>query len=542
MSSGEIRRLQQDILQRRASEINRFEPQNIDRIRLLQTQLLAGKVPVSKKLLKEQKKKKKKGRKTKNLRSDVARMMKEQRAAEKGETRDIRVRDERGRLKVVGQTEERRIIGDPVDGGAGSGVIPELEAEKIQRQERQQILDRRERVADRRQRLAIEDRRATDEANFRRLELQDRQRLAIEDRRERVAATLLGREQQIADRQARLAIEGLPQRPPPLEFTRVQREQAAALAQQQEEFQAENQYQRQFQARADARLRQLEDRFGQGDASLAENRARVEALEERERRRQEPLVRPADYDSVILDAVDTDRFRDDFERSAREGLGLDLFSASQTPVRASAQDRSALADEWTSQYTAKQEASSNRVDAGYIEAQRAEILGGGEGAPLTPEDRPGSGLRADLDNPSFYARPSPSQARPNTPELLTESAFDRSAAAAQEEVASALSTGLDLPSISPEPRGSPAALGPSAPSRLTSTAEAFPEFEPQPEPERLQQEDSVQPRILRGSPEAPDRFGEFAAEGDVSRSLQGQRRVPVGVEQEGAGQVEEESP
>ena len=109
-------------------------------------------------------------------------------------------------------------------------------------------------------------------------------------------------------------------------------------------------------------MRQLEDRFGQGDASLAENRARVEALEERERRRQEPRVRPADYDSVILDAVDTDQFRDDFERSAREGLGL--FSASQTPVRASAEDRSALADEWTSQYTAKQEASSHRVDAG----------------------------------------------------------------------------------------------------------------------------------------------------------------------------------
>ena len=72
MSSGEIRRVQQDILQRRASEINRFEPQNIDRIRLLQTQLLAGKVPVSKKLLKEQKKRKRKGRKAKNLRSDVA--------------------------------------------------------------------------------------------------------------------------------------------------------------------------------------------------------------------------------------------------------------------------------------------------------------------------------------------------------------------------------------------------------------------------------------------------------------------------------------
>ena len=472
MSSGEIRRLQQDILQRRASEINRFEPQNIDRARLLQTQFLAGKVPVSKKLLKEQKKKKRKGRKAKNLRSDVARMMKEQRAAEKGETRDK-------------DTEERRIIGDPV--AAGSGLIPEIEDRKIQ----QQILDRRERVADRQQR----ERFQTDDLVFRRLELQDRQR-------------------------------------PALEFTRVADEQRQALAQQQADYQDQNQ--RQFAAAFDAQRQQLEDRFGQGDAYLAENRQRVEALEDRERRRQEPVVRPADYDSLLLDASDV---RDDFSTAAG------LTEAVETPIRASsskAQDRSALADEWTSQYTAKQEASSNRVDAGYIEAQREEILGGGEPVPLTPQlqDRAGSCLRADLDNPSFYARPSPSQARPNTPELLTESAFDRAATTAQEEV-SALSTGLDLPSISPETRGSPAALGPSAPSKLTSTAEAFPGFD-SPEPERLQQEDSVQPRILRGDPEAPDRFGDFASEGDVSRSLQGQRRVPVGVETEGAGQVEEE--
>jgi len=57
MSTGEIRRLQQDLLQRRTAGVNIFEPQNIDRIRLLQTQLLAKQVPVSKKLLKEQKKK-----------------------------------------------------------------------------------------------------------------------------------------------------------------------------------------------------------------------------------------------------------------------------------------------------------------------------------------------------------------------------------------------------------------------------------------------------------------------------------------------------
>ena len=505
MSSGEIRRLQQDILQRRASEINRFEPQNIDRARLLQSQFLAGKVPVSKKLLKEQKKKKRKGRKAKNLRSDVARMMKEQRAAEKGETRDIRLTGEDGELQVVGQTEERRIIGDPVDGrvgaNAGSGLIPEIDDRKIQqqildREQRLEIEDRREvlAIADRRQRGRIEDRRATDDATFRRLELQDRQR-------------------------------------PALEFTRVADEQRQALAQQQADYQDQNQ--RQFAAASDAILQQLEDRFGQGDAYLAENRQRVEALEERERRRQEPVVRPADYDSLILDASDV---RDDFS------TGAGLTEAVETPIRAV--DQSDDYDEWASRYTAKQEASSNSVNVGYMESIKAKMRGGSSPPPLTPEDRPGSGLRDDLENPSFYARPSPSQARPSTPvEVdapvgLTESAFDRAATTAQEEV-SALSTGLDLPSPSPETRGSPAALGPSAPSRLTSTEEAFPGFD-SPEPERLQQEDSVQPRILRGDPEPIDRFGDFAPEADVSRSLQGQRRVPVGVEAEGVGQVEEE--
>ena len=48
-SEGERRRLQQFLLQRGA----RFEPQDIDRIRLIQAQKLAGRVPVSEKLKKE---------------------------------------------------------------------------------------------------------------------------------------------------------------------------------------------------------------------------------------------------------------------------------------------------------------------------------------------------------------------------------------------------------------------------------------------------------------------------------------------------------
>tara|TARA_R110000751_G_scaffold4966_2_gene23536 strand:+ start:1602 stop:3023 length:1422 start_codon:yes stop_codon:yes gene_type:complete len=114
MSEAEKKRLRQHILQSRASNIvmidpttksqfQRFEPQNIDRLRLFESQLLAGKVPVSEKLKKEQKKKKKKAKRGKQLRGDLARNLREQRRSEKGERRD-------------NDTEEPRIVGDPVPG------------------------------------------------------------------------------------------------------------------------------------------------------------------------------------------------------------------------------------------------------------------------------------------------------------------------------------------------------------------------------------------------------------------------------------------
>ena len=93
--SGEKKRLEQFLLQSRASNImtvdpryNRFQPDNIDRIRLLQAQRLAGQVPVSERLKKEQKKRKKKARRTKQLRGDLARNLTEQRRFVKGERRD----------------------------------------------------------------------------------------------------------------------------------------------------------------------------------------------------------------------------------------------------------------------------------------------------------------------------------------------------------------------------------------------------------------------------------------------------------------------
>ena len=107
---GEKRRLEQFLLQSRASNVimidptvkslvNRFEPQNIDRLRLFESQRLAGKVEVSEKLKKAQKKKKKKAKKSKALRGDLSRNLTEIRRSEKGERRDK-------------DTEEPRIVGD----------------------------------------------------------------------------------------------------------------------------------------------------------------------------------------------------------------------------------------------------------------------------------------------------------------------------------------------------------------------------------------------------------------------------------------------
>ena len=117
MSEAEKQRLRQHILQSKASNIvmigpagladttrrqfQRFEPQNIDRLRLIESQILAGKVPLSEQLKKDQKKKKKKAKKGKQLRGDLARNLREKRRSESGERRD-------------NDAEEPRIVGDPI--------------------------------------------------------------------------------------------------------------------------------------------------------------------------------------------------------------------------------------------------------------------------------------------------------------------------------------------------------------------------------------------------------------------------------------------
>jgi hypothetical protein len=149
--SGEKKRLEQFLLQSRASNImtvdpryNRFQPDNIDRIRLLQAQRLAGQVPVSERLKKEQKKRKKKARRTKQLRGDLARNLTEQRRFVKGERRDK-------------DTEEPRIVGDPKPLPMGAAYDPEIERRKLDIQQATIDQNRLDRITDR-----AEDRRRFD--------------------------------------------------------------------------------------------------------------------------------------------------------------------------------------------------------------------------------------------------------------------------------------------------------------------------------------------------------------------------------------------
>lgn len=148
--SGEKKRLEQFLLQSRASNIikvdprfDRFKPDQIDTIRLRSAQIEAGKQPVSEKLIKEQKKKKKKARRPKALRGEVGRAIREQKRFERGERRD---RPE----------EEPRIVGEPRN--TGLSYDPDIERRRLDIME-QQIADANLRaLADRRAQAVAQER------------------------------------------------------------------------------------------------------------------------------------------------------------------------------------------------------------------------------------------------------------------------------------------------------------------------------------------------------------------------------------------------
>ena len=153
--SGEKKRLEQYLLQTRASnimlvnpvlrsQVNRFEPPDINRMRLLEAQRMAGMVPVSETLKKQQKKRKKKSRKTKNLRGDLARNLTEQRRFTRGERREK-------------DTEEPRIVGDPAPVPAGFAYDPVIERRRLDIEEARDRQRQLERIADRREQARRQD-------------------------------------------------------------------------------------------------------------------------------------------------------------------------------------------------------------------------------------------------------------------------------------------------------------------------------------------------------------------------------------------------
>ena len=163
--SGEKKRLEQDLLQRRASNVFMVDPRfsrfqeeanPIDRIRLIQSQQLAGQVPVSDSLKTQIKKTKRKAKRKKNLRGDLSKNLTAQRRFTRGERREK-------------DTEEPRILGDPER--AGFGVDPAIERRRLDLEEARERQRQLERVTDRR----LERERYGDDLAFRRLELQARQ-------------------------------------------------------------------------------------------------------------------------------------------------------------------------------------------------------------------------------------------------------------------------------------------------------------------------------------------------------------------------------
>ena len=356
--SGEKKRLEQFLLQRRASNIvreptltqlTRFQPENIDRIRLIAAQKEAGKVPVSEKLVKEQKKKKKKARRSKQLRGEVGRSIREQKRFERGERRE---RPE----------EEPRIVGEP---RAAGGIDPDIERRRLDIQERairdanlRALAERRDAGIRQERELAVRRGELTAARAERRLE------------RERIAAlppppapgpivippapapvvNIAAPPPAQVDIGGIAPVINIPQLParadadPIPEITRLGAEIRAdynAFGQEQEQRnrdvlrqireqtdaqQAESAALRQGQeqtsqtireavARQDALNQEFQERLGLGEASISDARDAVigelRATEGRLRGVAEDLNRPVNYDDVILRAVD---------EAVREGL------------------------------------------------------------------------------------------------------------------------------------------------------------------------------------------------------------------------------
>lgn len=351
--SEEKKRLEQFLLQSRASNIVRvdprfsqFQPDQIDTIRLRAAQIEAGKKPgsvakgdptlrVSEKVIKQQLKKKRKARRGKQLRGEVSRAIREQKRFERGERRDK-------------PEDEPRIIGEPRN--TGLSYDPDIERRRLDIMEQQlrdanfrALADRRAAANRQEQELAVRRGELAAGRAERRLE---RERLAavpppapivippaaapdIRVEAPRIEGPLVAGplvadpipEIQRLSRQIRADYNafGQEQRERNEDVLRQVREQTEA-----QQAQAADIRQRQLETdetirqaiqRQDAVNQEIQERIGMGETAMGEARDAVldeiRAAENRLRGAAEELDRPTTYDQVILraaeDEIDDDR-------------------------------------------------------------------------------------------------------------------------------------------------------------------------------------------------------------------------------------------
>ena len=336
--SGEKKRLEQFLLQSRASNIiqvdprftsvaslSSFQPVQIDTIRLRAAQKEAGKQSVSEKLIKEQKKKKKKARRPRQLRGEVSRAIREQKRFERGERRD---RPE----------EEPRIVGEPRN--TGLSYDPDIERRRLDIQERQiadanvrALADRRAAAAAQERELAVRrgelaagraERRAAREAAARPAPAPD---IRVEGARIEgplVAGPLVapevadpipeiirlgdrirgdydafGAQQDAKNRQILTDVRSLIDRQEARDEARVREARETKLREEAEL--------RQKLARQDARYQSVEERLGAQELSMSQARdsviQEIRDAEQRLKTSQKELDQPTGYDDVILRAV-----------------------------------------------------------------------------------------------------------------------------------------------------------------------------------------------------------------------------------------------
>jgi hypothetical protein len=315
--SGEKKRLEQFLLQSKASNIvmvdpryGRFQPDKIDTIRLRTAQIEAGKKPVSEKLVKEQKKKKTKARRPKQLRGEVGRAILEQKRFERGERRDK-------------PEQEPRIIGEPIN--TGLSYDPDIERRRLDIQEQinrdanlRALMDRRAAQTRQEQELAV---RRGELAAGRAERRAERERLAQ-------AAPVINIPQAIADpipeierlgaliRQDVNAF-GAEQRAVNQDVLSQVRRQARRQAELEQRQVVIDDEQRQLRLAQDAYLEEIQSRLGMTETSMGRARdaviQEIRDAETRLTRARGELDQPTGFDDVILREanrrIDEDRTR-----------------------------------------------------------------------------------------------------------------------------------------------------------------------------------------------------------------------------------------